>query len=95
MANFYGDDGDNLQGAGSVNYYGGDGNDLLSGGPDPNQLYGGQGNDAQLQELEVAARHRFQAEGAHPGDAEQILHDHRATDENAHVDGGGRQQRRQ
>src|SRR5262245_26149830 len=53
MANFYGNDADNLSngdvGGAFVNYYGGDGNDQLAGsgtgGTLDNAIYGGQGND--------------------------------------------------
>jgi hypothetical protein len=43
MANFYGNDADNLAIAGGlVNFYGGDGNDALFGDGNANELDGGQ-----------------------------------------------------
>lgn len=45
MANFYGNDGDDIQSNPFVNYYGGDGADLLKGTAGANSLYGGEGND--------------------------------------------------
>jgi Ca2+-binding RTX toxin-like protein len=45
MANYYGNDADNIEDGVFVNFYGGDGNDVLLGTNVPNQIYGGQGND--------------------------------------------------
>jgi Ca2+-binding RTX toxin-like protein len=45
MANFYGNDLDNLAAGGFSNYYGGDGRDIMLGDANPNENYGGQGND--------------------------------------------------
>jgi len=45
MANYYGNDLDNLRFGGSTDYYGGDGNDFMTGDAGANQLYGGEGND--------------------------------------------------
>lgn len=45
MANYYGDDTENLQSNAFVNYYGGDGADLLKGTAGANSLYGGDDND--------------------------------------------------
>ena len=44
MANFYGDDIDDLQLGGFVDYYGGTGADSLEGNEVTNQIYGGAGN---------------------------------------------------
>ena len=49
MANFYGDESDNVcRGSAFDTLYGGNGNDFLVGVATANEIYGGQGNDVLL-----------------------------------------------